>query len=96
MNKHERHRMARLLDAVTCISNKNPLGGYETVTPSALVAFARLCDEAMPHLRRAVMAIARSDSPEEDPDAELDELETIVGKPYHAQHAQSLYREDNE
>lgn len=74
MNQKDRNRMARLY---SCLKFPWP-NRNRTIGPRDLSRFFHRIEIIQPRLMDCVLAIARSDDPEEDPDFELSELEKIL------------------
>lgn len=75
MNQVDRNRMARLY---SCFAKLPWPNRGRTLSPKDLSEFFDNMETLEPLFARAIMAIARSDSPDEDPEAELDELKDML------------------
>lgn len=75
MNQTDRNRMARLYAAVAKFPwpNRN-----RTLGPAELSEFFSRMEDIQPQILKCVMAISRSDDPEQEPENELEELERLM------------------
>ena len=75
MNAKDRKYLSRLYGVVSRFPWPNR---SHTLGPSELSEFFSNMEELQPAIMRCIMAIARSDSPDEDPEHELQELEELL------------------
>ena len=77
MNHEDRKRMGRLYAATAQLPWPNR---SRTLGPGELSRFFCAMENIQPQILRCIMAIARSDDPEQEPEEELAELEKLMGE----------------